>query len=115
MYGLNNYKNEERVPIVMRDVAHYRHPIFRELMLSLSKTGLQVDVYAGLKPDVPAISIIDLVSLPSDDPLKASSGTVIMIWVFKSSLIQPRVFLKMHRGYDTVIFFGDMYYLSTWV
>jgi len=115
MYGLNNYKNEERVAIVMPYVAHYRHAMFRELILSLNKIGVQVDVYAGLKPDVPALSIIDPVSLPSEDPLKASWRIVRNIWVFKYFLIQPGVFLKMLRGYDSVIFFGNMYYLSTWV
>lgn len=101
------------VLIVYHYIAHYRRPIFS----LLSKSDAPVyTILAGDKPDI-EIELVEgsLNKVPPENGglrwLKVSNW-----WFLKYFLIQPALFKpSLYRDYDTVIFLGNMYFISTWI
>ncbi|NAS11522.1 glycosyltransferase family 4 protein [Poritiphilus flavus] len=102
----------KNVLVVYHYIAHYRIPIFN--LLSKSDNP-RYTVLSGLKTDI-KIKTADseLAKLP---PSKGGINWKIIknFWFLKYFLFQfPVLKLSLSRKYDTVIFIGVMYYITTW-
>jgi len=104
---------EKKVAIVYNYIAHYRIPIFNIL------SSCEINSYtiiAGTETDI---------SLKTADPILSEIDIrkggirwirIKNIWIFKVFLWQKGL-LKHCRSnnFDSIIFLGNMYYLSTWI
>lgn len=104
--------NKKRVAIVYNYIHHYRVPIFN----LLSKySDIEYTIYAGTvseinirKADV-KLSLI----LPSGGGIRwvtLKNTWVFNLFLFQYEIVKPVFFSK----FDTVIFLGNMYYITTW-
>ena len=103
----------KKILIVYHYISHYRAPIFN--LLSKSKKN-EYTILSGEKTDI-HIKTIDR-DLSKIDPELGGIRWVIIknYWFFKNILIQPSM-LKycFNKKYDTIIFLGTMYYVTTWI
>ncbi len=103
----------KNVLIVYHYIAHYRVPIFN--LLSKSKEP-KYTILSGIKTDI-VIKTADE-NLSRIDPefggirwLKIRN-----FWFLKYFLFQPSVLkFSLIKKYDTIIYLGSMYYVSTWI
>lgn len=103
----------KQVLIVYNYIAHYRIPIFALLSKS---TSPNYTIASGTKTDID-IKIMD----ENSARLSVEDGGVNWIklnniWIFNLFLIQLKVLkLSVSSKYDSIIFLGNMYYLTTWI
>ncbi|MBW4360346.1 glycosyltransferase [Flavobacterium taihuense] len=103
----------KNVLIVYHYIAHYRIPIFN--LLSKSNNP-KYTILSGVKTDINIKTADEHLSqiLPETGGinwLKTEN-----YWFLKYFLFQPSVLkLSLSTKYDTIIYLGNMYYLSTWI
>ena len=104
---------KKRVAVVYNYIHHYRVPIFRLLS---NESDIQYTIYAGTISEINIKKAdIKLSKIPLADggirwmPLK--NFWIFNFILFQYEIIKPSFFSK----YDTVIFLGNMYYISTWI
>ena len=96
-----------RVLIVYHYFAHYRLPLFKELS-SIDDVSF---LYVGGKECDTRIELIDF------DKTNLEFKPVQNYWFFKKKFLYQRGLLKVlfHEEYDTVIFLGSIFHISTWL
>lgn len=103
----------KNVLIIYHYIAHYRVPLYKVLMKSDSP---KYTICSGVTPEI-KIKTADVYL--SKIPLSEGGIRWILIknwWIFKPFLIQFSVLkLSVSRKYDTIIYLGVMYYLTTWI
>ena len=103
----------KEVLIIYNYIAHYRTPIFSLLSRNLvPRYTIAAGDYSEIKIKLmeESISKID----PKDGGINFLKLT--NIWIFKLFLIQPQVLLLcFSKKYNSIIFLGNMYYLTTWL
>lgn len=103
-----------KVLIIYHYLAHYRLPVFLELMRQNQK-GIQYTLMSGIKTDI-NIKTIDtkLAFLPvSEGGLRWK--IIKNYWVFNKLLWQPKIIRESIFGsYNSIIFLGNSYFISTW-
>jgi glycosyltransferase involved in cell wall biosynthesis len=103
----------KKVLIVYHYISHYRIPIFN--LLSKSNKN-EYTILSGEKADI-NIKTADTV-LSETDPISGGIRWEIIknYWFLKYFLIQPSVLkYSFNKKYDTIIFLGTMYYITTWL
>ncbi|WP_373941204.1 hypothetical protein OEG92_15785 [Polaribacter sejongensis] len=103
----------KKVLIAYHYISHYRIPIFN----LLSKNDkVEYTILAGEKTDIKIKTAdIELSKIP---PKNGGIRWEIIsnYWFLKYFLIQPSLLKKCFtKKYDTIIFLGTMYYLTTWM
>lgn len=103
----------KRVAIIYNYIHHYRVPIFN--LLSRNKKN-NYSIVSGIKSEI---------LIKKADPYLAtitpSNGGINWIiiknfWIFKRFLFQPHILTpSFFRKFDSFIYLGNMYYLSTWI
>ncbi len=111
-----DHRQAHTVAVIYPYLHHYRKPVFCELTRQ-SDSGFNYDFYSGYEANVTSLDTID-VTLANLPPEKGG-----LRWQFLHNRWFGGLFL-WQRGvleiagnprYDTVVFFGSMYYLSTWI
>lgn len=102
----------KRVVIVYNYIAHYRTPIFN--LLSRQK-DIEFKIWAGVNSEI-EIKKAD----SSFSKIEITEGGlnwhiiknfwILKLFLFQIDILKPRFFKK----FDTVIYLGNMYYISTW-
>jgi glycosyltransferase involved in cell wall biosynthesis len=103
----------KNVLIIYHYIAHYRVPLYRILSKSDSP---KYTICSGLTSEI-NIKTAE-VSLAEIPPAEGGIRWVIIKnwWIYKPFLVQLSVLkLSISRSYDTVIYLGVMYYLTTWL
>ncbi|AQT68328.1 2-deoxystreptamine glucosyltransferase [Anaerohalosphaera lusitana] len=104
-----------KVAVVYQILAHYREPIFRRLCEQ--DYGVEFTLFSDSKNTINSVKAIDseIAKLPVE-----KGG---LRWKFVKNMKLPHHFLwqrgvvklAFSKKYDTIIYLGDAYYLSTWV
>ena len=110
---MTNSIQAKEVAIVYNYIAHYRVPIFN-LLSSDEKNNYTI--FSGTTSEIQ-------IKLASENlsKKKNSEGGINWIqiknyWLFNLFLIQPfSILLPLKRKYNTIIYLGNMYYLTTWI
>lgn len=105
--------NNKRVVIVYNYIHHYRIPIFKLLS---NNSDIHYCIYAGIKSEI-NIKKADI-KLSTVFPSKGGLNWKITknYWFFKRFLFQPNILCySFFRKFDSFIYLGNMYYLSTWI
>ncbi len=105
---------EKKIGIVYHYFAHYRLPVFQELMSS------QDINYKMISDKLSRVNIKTISPNLADKSLEAGGlrwKFVKNIWLYKESFLWQAGLLKILRKepFDAVIFLGNVYYLSTWI
>ncbi|MHB8893787.1 MAG: glycosyltransferase [Candidatus Geothermincolia bacterium] len=104
-----------RVAVVQHFLSHYREPIFNLLSRQVPPNP-EYDFFAGTsgKDQIRTIDYTRSRQRPMEGGLRWKS--IHNIWIGKIVLWQIGVLkLALTRKYDTIVFLGSMYHLSTWV
>jgi len=103
----------KNVAIVYNYIAHYRIPIFNLLSKNLYP---HYTIIAGTKTDIPLKTADSLLAKKKIQEGGIRWVQVKNFWILKYFLWQKRVVRKsISTEFDTFIFLGNMYYLSTWI
>lgn len=99
-----------KVAVIYHFVAEYRRPVFEAL---IKDPDLEVYVAADYESPTPNLKVVEKERIFS---WKERFVPVENYWLFGHFLWQTRVTrVSFLRNYDTVIYLGNMYHLSTWV
>ena len=105
--------NKKKVAIIYNYIHHYRIPIFN--LLSIQENP-QYTIYAGEKSEVNILKANT--NLSSISPKEGGIRWVTLknywffkLFLFQFEIIKPSFFFK----FDTVIYLGNMYYITTWI
>ena len=103
----------KKVAIVYSYIHHYRIPIF-SLLSSFSE--IEYTIYAGKNSEITIRKANT--KLSSISPSSGGIRWVILknIWIYKFILLQYQILKpSFFSKFDSIIFLGNMYYLSTWL
>ena len=116
MFETPETAQNHRVAIIYPYIAHYREPIF--LMLSAGDASrIEYVVFSDKRSNLGSIVVVD----PAKAQLPAGRGGINWRflrnrWITKELLWQDQVLsLAFGREFDTIIFMGTVYYISTWL
>ncbi len=102
-----------KVSIIYPYIAHYRRPVFEKLC---AMQDIDYDFWADTVAEVPSLKLMDPDSDVQRSPMyrcwtKLRNHWFLRVFLWQSGLLR-RVWLGKS---DVYIFFGNMYYASTWV
>lgn len=103
---------KKKVVIVYNYIAHYRIPIFNLLS---KQTDIEFNIWAGVNSEID-IKKAD----PNLSNIENTEGglnwyIIKNFWIFKLFLLQLDVLKpSFYKKFDTVIYLGNMYYITTW-
>lgn len=103
-----------RVLIVYHCVAHYRDPVFRELVTAGRREGIEYEIAADIVSSVASIRLLDHESFTRD--LGARWTVLRNVW-FPAHFLWQRglMSLLLKNPPAAVVFLGDFHMLSTWM
>jgi len=102
-----------RVAIVYQYVAHYREPIFRELS---ADEEIEYTIFSDCRSNIPSLAVIDFEKRDETEKQKIRFRKLINVWLFNIILWQRGLLsISLGKHYDSIIFLGDIHYISTWV
>lgn len=104
-----------KIAVVFPYIAHYRRPVFKELISRLKAGGAEIDIYCGDTAEVPGLNLLMPNGAEPHSDLGVRLNRVHNIWLGRHFLFQRRMHPVLSGGYDSVIFLGNMYYISTWL
>lgn len=104
---------KKEVLIIYNYIAHYRIPIFN--LLSSSSTH-EYTIASGDKTDIPIRIMNPSISITPIKDGGVNWKKINNYWLFKLFLFQPKtIVFSLSSKYDTIIFLGNMYYITTWI
>lgn len=102
-----------RVAIVYQYAAHYREPIFRHLS---ADNDIEYTVFSDCRSNIPSLAVLDFEKRNDIEKQKIRFKKLKNIWIFNSILWQRGLLsISFRKYYDSIIFLGDVHYLSTWI
>lgn len=103
----------KKVAIIYNYIAHYRVPIFNVLS---QNEDPYYKIFAGVKTEIPIKTANQKLKNLSPKEGGLNWGILANSWFFKYFLWQRGVIrLCYSEEFDSIIFLGNMYYISTWI
>lgn len=104
-----------QVAIVYHYLAHYRQPIFN-LLVTQPPNKPQYYIYSGIETDRPLRTIDPEVRFLSPETGGLRWTIIKNYWFLKYFLWQAGLInLALNRKINTIIYLGQMYFISTWI
>lgn len=105
-----------KVLIVYHYIAHYRLPVFSQLVKDFEDKGWEIDFFSDESSGKSKIKVLDS-SIAHNYPEISDRWHIGKNFWIGSNILWQRGLIKVLRKnkYDVVIMLGNAYYLSTWV
>ena len=107
--------NSDRVYLIYQNVPHYRVAVFR--CLCETRDGApEYTLFAGNTTNLNGLKIVDVSRDSSADSEHTSRWKILRNYWCGELLFQPGVIaLAFDKKCDCIIYFGSVYYISTWI
>ena len=107
--------SENKVYLVYQNVPHYREPIFRYLC-ALHQETVSYRLLSGNTTNLETLKIINIGDYLEANADRAIGWSPLRNYWFGEVLFQPEVLsLAFDKKCDCIVYFGSVYYLSTWI